>query len=717
VAGLQIENDSNKAGGHAPAHTAASFAEDRHRIALYIILSLAGMMSIHLVGRFGYYMKWYGFVVADSATLGALIFLGLSTAWILKRAYNVKTITRLVLTATFLLALGQAINVIDNVPAFGGAAAPLTRSWPFPKEAVSVTGIVMFIASLYWSIFEVQKAKRETEREREALALRVEERKEALEALSLASATLERRVIERTAELSATLDQLLASDERFRQLAENIRQVFWMTTPDWDQVLYVSHAYEEVWERSCESLYAAPLSWLESVVEDDRAQVREGIFQFSSERVSNDLNWRITRSDGGVRHILGRFYPVRDEQGEVYRIAGIAEDVTERTQIENQLRQAQKLEAIGALAGGIAHDFNNILQSILTHADLLEQEMEPGGQPAVYLEGIQTGAERAADLTRRILAFSRQTEQERLPMQPKSAVQETLDLLRGSLPSTIRIETRFSDSEGFVLADTTRIHQILMNLATNAYHAMRTDGGVLTVLLDEVCVDENLATRHPDLHLGMYTRLTVADTGKGMTESVLARIFEPYFTTKTNGEGTGLGLSVVYGIVRELEGVIIVESTPSRGTRFEVFLPQTTVRTIADTAGAPSSRESLRGTERLLIVDDEEEILTTMELSLQRYGYSVQTFADPVAARKAFESDPDRYDIAILDQTMPNITGLNLCEFMLDLRPAFPVILCSGYSDQVDEATALEHGVRKFMSKPFLPSMLARSIREVCGSV
>jgi CheY-like chemotaxis protein len=256
-----------------------------------------------------------------------------------------------------------------------------------------------------------------------------------------------------------------------------------------------------------------------------------------------------------------------------------------------------------------------------------------------------------------------------------------------------------------------------MNLATNAYHAMRTDGGVLTVLLDEICVDDNLAARHPDLHLGMYTRLTVADTGKGMSESVLARIFEPYFTTKTNGEGTGLGLSVVYGIVRELEGAIIVESTPSRGTRFEVFLPQTTVRTTAKATGAPSSREALRGTERLLIVDDEEEILTTMELSLQRYGYSVQTFKDPVAARKAFESDPDRYDIAVLDQTMPNMTGLNLCEFMLDLRPAFPVILCSGYSDQVDEATALEHGVHKFMSKPFLPSMLARSIREVFGSV
>lgn len=709
-----MNSQAEKSGGSAPAPDTESFTDNR-RIAAYIALSLGGMMAIHLAGRFGYYKGWYGFVVADTATLASLIFLGLSTAWILRLAYNVRTITRLVLASTILLALGQAINVMDNVPAFGGAAAPLTRSWPFPKETVSVSGIVLFIASLYWSIFEIQKARRNAERDREELARSNEERKKAMDALSLASATLERRVIERTAELSAALDQLLASEQRFRQLAENIRQVFWMAARDWTEVLYVSPAYEDVWEHSCETLYANPLSWLDSVVDEDREKVRDAILNFPDAYAANEVKWNMLRTNGKVRHMLGRFYPVYDEDGEFYRVAGIAEDVTDRTLIENQLRQAQKLEAIGALAGGIAHDFNNILQSILTHGDLLAEEIEPDTQAGTYLEGIQAGAERAADLTRRILAFSRQTEQERAPMRIQPVVREALELLRGSLPSTMEIRTPILDSAGSVLADPTRIHQIVMNLATNAYHAMRKDGGTLTIAVDEVMLDDTISARHPELHAGRYTRLTVADTGHGMGETVLARIFEPYFTTKINGEGTGLGLSVVYGIVRELEGGIMVESEQGKGTRFDVLFPQTAPVRVAPQAGAPSSRDALRGTERIMIVDDEEEILITMKLSLERYGYSVSIFRDSRAARDAFAANPLGCDIAVLDQTMPSLTGLNLTTFMLRMRPDFPVILCTGYSDQVDEAAAFANGVKSFLNKPFLPSMLARAIRGVIG--
>jgi PAS domain S-box-containing protein len=430
-------------------------------------------------------------------------------------------------------------------------------------------------------------------------------------------------------------------------------------------------------------------------------------------------NWQgrlITRKKDGTPYRAElTLSPVRDRSGSIANYVAVLRDVTHEEELEAHLRQAQKMEAIGTLAGGIAHDFNNILYAILGYADLAKVAVPDEGEVAEYLGEIEKAGYRARDLVARILTFSRQTEQERKPVRVQSVLKEAMELLRGSLPSTIEIRGHVDHGCGLVMADPTQVHQVVMNLCTNAYHSMRKDGGTLEISLKEVLVDHSAAAAHADLEPGWYARLTVGDTGHGMDADTLKHIFEPYFTTKPVGEGTGMGLATVHGIVRSYDGAVVVHSTRGEGTTFELFLPLH----IQDVRPAESSAEvpgECRGKERILFVDDEAPVADIAQALLQQLGYRVVSRTSSVEALEAFRADPEGFDIVITDQTMPNMTGTHLACELMRIRPGIPIILCTGYSESVSRSQALSMGIREYVMKPIVAKDLAKTIRQVLAA-
>jgi PAS domain S-box-containing protein len=390
---------------------------------------------------------------------------------------------------------------------------------------------------------------------------------------------------------------------------------------------------------------------------------------------------------------------------------GIAlSDVTAQRHLEAQLREAQKMEAIGTLAGGIAHDFNNILQIIIGFTGLVQgmvAQASPAWQP---LQHVLTAGQRAKELVQQMLDFSRHHAPQRQPLQLHLLLHETLQLLRAALPSTIDLRAFLNTTSGTVLANPAQLQQVLMNLASNADYAMRTTGGVLEVHLDEVDITPHGAVASPPLPPGPYLRLTIRDTGVGMTPEVMARIFEPFFTTKGTGQGTGLGLAVVYGIISRHGGTITVASIPKQGTTFTIYLPRV--------AEAPPVRDRLAeplptGTERLLFVDDEEALSTLARETLIRLGYDVTVSTSSLDALAAFCATPQGFDLVITDQTMPAMTGETLVRELWRIRPDIPIILCTGYSPLIDAERAAVLGIDAFLPKPVESATLAHTIRQV----
>ncbi|MBC8318050.1 MAG: response regulator [Desulfobulbaceae bacterium] len=404
--------------------------------------------------------------------------------------------------------------------------------------------------------------------------------------------------------------------------------------------------------------------------------------------------------------------PIFNESGGVTGIAHFAKDITERISLEKQLRQTQKLEAIGTLAGGIAHDFNNILSAIFGYTQLLQMELGPDPQMQSDVEQILKASNRAKDLVQQILTFSRSGEQKREPLRVQSIVEEALKLLRASIPSNIEIRQQLDEECPEIVGDATQIHQVIMNLCTNAYHAMMDREGVLSVHLSQKRMDCLDFPEWPEAKSGSYLELEVRDTGSGIESKHLVRIFEPYFTTKETGKGTGLGLSVVHGIVKSHGGHIYVYSEPGEGTLFRVYLP--VCEKSADEKIDMNARQPVpHGHERILVVDDEEFLTKVQQRGLESLGYAVTAFTSSVDALDAFRSKPEGYDLIITDMTMPGLNGLELAKQILMVRKDMPVIMCSGFSDLINDKRLKEAGIRFFMMKPMDREVLGRKVREV----
>ena len=416
------------------------------------------------------------------------------------------------------------------------------------------------------------------------------------------------------------------------------------------------------------------------------------------------------RKDGTPYEAELSISPILDSSGNVTSYVAIERDVTKEIELQTQLRQMQKMEAIGTLAGGIAHDFNNILGAIIGYAEMAVEDVSEDQLMQHYLKQVLKAAYRGRDLVKQIITFARKTEEERRPLKVIPILKEALKLLRASLPTTIDIRFDIKTEADMIMGDPSHIHQLLMNLCSNAAHAMREKGGVLEVRLNDVWVDSHFVEAHPDLKPGPYLKLTVSDTGHGMDPATMERIFEPFFTTKKPGEGTGLGLAVVHGIVKSYGGTITVYSEVGKGSTFNVFLPR------LEENKKPKAVSQLmmpRGSERILLVDDEEDLLDMMQRRLERLGYRVIAKRSSLEALKVFEEDPDRFDLVITDQTMPQMTGAELAKRLMRIRPDIPIILCTGFSEVITPEDAKTIGIRAFLMKPITAREIAETVRRV----
>jgi len=444
--------------------------------------------------------------------------------------------------------------------------------------------------------------------------------------------------------------------------------------------------------------------------------------------IEGEVSWRgscpLRRGDGQMAQTVCTLSPVRDGGGAVINHVLILRDISHEAELQVQLQQSQKLEAVGRLAGGIAHDFNNILQSLLGYATLARRNAADPDDVAQCLSEIERAGHRAATLVAHILAFGRQSVLDRRPMLLRSVVEEVSALVRGSLPEGVNFNVTCSDVEHSVIADSTQFHQVLMNLVSNALHALRA-GGSLEVRYEAVNLGEHEAARWAALRPGPHMRLVVGDDGVGMETDVLERIFEPYFSTREVGTGTGLGLATVHGIVENHGGAIFAESAPGKGARFTILLPaapgdggDTTVAPAGAEDGASESDTTLEEMRlHVLYVDDEPQIVDSMRRVLERFGFDVSGFTSSTAALQSFQRDPAGYDFLVTDFTMPELNGVELAEAIVALRPGLPVILCSGFGDSLEKnLNDAPKSIRTFLKKPISARTLAAEIRRLAAA-
>ncbi len=402
--------------------------------------------------------------------------------------------------------------------------------------------------------------------------------------------------------------------------------------------------------------------------------------------------------------------PIFDDRGKIINYVSVQRDVSEHLEMERKLRQAQKMEAIGTLAGGIAHDFNNIVGAISGYTELALDDVvnEPTKD---YLKQVMKASQRAKDLIKQIVAFARQSEKERVPLQISLIVKEALKLLRASLPSTIEIKHNITAKSSLVLADPIQIHQLVFNLCNNAAYAMKEKRGILDVGLKEVEISKEDAKQFQELKPGRFVKLSVRDTGQGIDSQIMDRIFDPYFTTKKSGDGAGMGLALVHGIVKIHNGEITVYSELGIGTTFNIFLPLTEKKGVKESKDIEEGPEDGEGC--ILFVDDEKSLVESNRIALERHGYKVVSTTSSLQALKIFKRNPDKFDLVITDQTMPKMTGKELASKILNIRPDMPIFLCTGFSDVIDEKRAAKMGIKAFLEKPLFRNELLKNIGDV----
>jgi len=510
-------------------------------------------------------------------------------------------------------------------------------------------------------------------------------------------------------------EALRASEAKYRAIFEQARDTIYFTTPE-GRLMDINpaglelfgYSQEEFRRKSVSDHFADP---------EERKEIN---VELEEKGFIKDKEVSFIRRDGSGLICLDSATVWRDQDGVTRGYIGTLRDVTEarqaeatRARLEDQLRQAQKMEAIGTLAGGIAHEFNNVLTPILGFAQIAYEDLPEGHPARGKLDHIVKSARRAQEVVHQILAFSRQDSKEMQPLLLAPILKEPLKLLKASLPSTIEIKQDIESEDAMVMANATQIHQVVMNLCTNAAHAMREKGGTLFVSLTEVEVGPNRTTRNLDLNPGPYLKLTVSDTGVGIEPEIMKRIFDPYFTTKPLGEGTGMGLAIVHGIVTGHGGTITAYSEPGQGTVFNVYLPQLASSELGifeETSIMP------RGEGRVLFVDDEELLAAYGQELLERLGYQVKALTNGQEALAAFKADPDSFDLVITDRTMPGLTGYDLAMEMLKIRPDKPIIMCTGFSELASEEKAKAIGIRSVVTKPIDVMKLAMTLRELLGA-
>lgn len=522
------------------------------------------------------------------------------------------------------------------------------------------------------------------------------------------------------AERVALAAHACAAEQRYHDLVQALEAIVWEAEAQTLRFSFVSQRAEALLGYAVEHWLTAPVFWEQVVHPEDRERVVALYRALTSPGPATPCEYRVRTADGRLVWLRDTVRVVDAGTGAGRQLRGMMVDITQRHQAEGERRQreiqyqhAQRLESLGVLAGGIAHDFNNILAAILGYTELAMEDVPQQGVIWRNLRYVLSAGRRAQALVRQILAFSRQSHQEPKPLQLHGILTEAVALLRASLPATITIRQHIDPEAGIILADPTQMHQIVMNLCTNAEHAMRDSGGVLEVRWEAVEVDAAGAAHGRDLPPGPHARLTVRDTGHGIAPDLRERIFEPFFTTKEVGQGTGMGLATVHGIVASHGGAIRVDSTVGHGTTFTLYFPR-----LDAPAHEAASAELLllTGTGRILLVEDEEPLAALGQFTLTRLGYDVTVRTSSVEALAAFRVAPARFDLLITDYTMPQMTGAVLAREVRQLRPDIPIILCTGFSQTMNAQHAHALGINAFLLKPLLMRDLALTIQRVLAS-
>lgn len=493
-----------------------------------------------------------------------------------------------------------------------------------------------------------------------------------------------------------------AERERLIAAIEQSGEIVLITNPA-GRIQYANHAFTVTTDYSLEE--ARSLNVIQLVSSQSPSTLPQLYEHFTE---SKPWKGRLfcSRKDESVFEVAITVSPVSDLSGTVVSFIVATRDITHESQLEARLCQSQKMEAIGALAGGIAHDFNNILSAIMGYTSLALDNIPSDHEAHGDLREVEKASARARELVQQILTFSRETEHEAQPMELAPVLKECLGLLRATLPATIKIVQDIREPGAMILADSAQMHQVMMNLCTNAFHAMRETGGVLEIGVETVDVDQNFPKVVQDLDPGSYVRLRISDTGHGMDRDTMAQIFEPFFTTREQEGGTGLGLATVHGIVRNAGGAITVYSEPEHGTTFHVYFPrqvETAVQHVVAPSAAPKGNQ-----ECILLVDDEEVLVEVEKRMLETYGYTVEGYNCPIEALTAFRANPDKYALILTDQTMPQLTGAQLSREAKRIRSDIPVVIASGFSEGLS-AESQDPGITVVM-KPLTGRDLAESV-------
>ena len=503
-------------------------------------------------------------------------------------------------------------------------------------------------------------------------------------------------------------EALLESERKYRRIIDTTSEGYWYID-EVEKTQEVNAAICAILGFAPEEMFGkSPLDF----VDEENQEILEAHMhrKAKSEHRSTEITFKA--KDGRDVPMLVNATNVRNAAGNLTGSFAFLSDLTEAKQIEHQLVQTQKMEAVGVLAGGIAHDFNNIISAILGHSHLACEEIPDGNMARVNLEHIQNAGNRAANLVQQLLAFGRRNGATKEPIRLDQVVTEVMDLLRASIPSTITIESDFDTPSGVIAADSTQLHQVIMNLVSNAVDAVGREKGTIQVTVKEAVVGADGITSDVNLPNGEYVTLSIADTGCGMDAETLARVFDPFFTTKRVGKGTGLGLSAVHGIVEAHEGAIRVDSRLGEGTTITIFFPVEESSEPSDPRAVKTEPDA-RGDERVLLVDDDDSVIDMIGSLLRRYGYTVDAMTDSTAAHSCYCANPGHYNLLITDQIMPEMTGDVLARELLAISPELPVILCTGYHEALSEEEAKGIGIREIALKPIDPVKFPHLVRRI----